>query len=238
MEIVKDDIFDGIYKDVKFHIEEVCLINSRSKQSFNDVFKGIIIIMPSNKTFQTQTIISSKGDGNVYNLQPNAIFSIIVTVVGMVICAILAAKSVQKSLTGEVIEIIIGLIFGLVTLGWLIIDTVRKSKRYQKIKLEDINFDKQFVVSSEDQVEARYLVTTAFMERLQNLQTAFGTKDIKCSFFDNNVMFAISTEKDLFEFADLYTPLPNPNQINQLKQELMSIYDMIDYFKLAEKTGL
>ena len=39
-----------------------------------------------------------------------------------------------------------------------------------KRKLEDIYFNKQFNVYSDDEVETRYLLTTAFMERLSNLK--------------------------------------------------------------------
>ena len=121
---------------------------------------------------------------------------------------------------------------------FLAVVQIKNERRLQKIKLEDLNFDKKFNVYSEDQIEARYHVTTAFMDRLQNLQTAFGTKNIKCSFFNDKVMFAISTSKDLFEIGNLFVQLTDKKQIEKFYAELSSVYNMIDYFKLAEKTGL
>ena len=50
----------------------------------------------------------------------------------------------------------------------MIADYIEKEK-LQDVKLEDISFDKRFNVYTKDQVEARYLTTPTFMERLKNL---------------------------------------------------------------------
>ena len=106
------------------------------------------------------------------------------------------------------------------------------------IKLEDPKFNKRFNVYSSDEVEARYLVTPLFMELLNNLKTAFGSKQLKCSFFNDTFMIAISTKKDLFELGDLSTPCNSPKFVLQFWRELTSIYKMIEYFKLNEKMYL
>lgn len=51
-------------------------------------------------------------------------------------------------------------------------------------------------------------------------------------------MFAISTNKNLFEVRSLFKSLEKPGAVNQFYNELVSIYSMIDYFKLDEKVGL
>ena len=76
------------------------------------------------------------------------------------------------------------------------------------------------------------------MERLNNLRTTFGTKKIKCAFFDGKIVFAISTPKDLFELGDFHRSLLNKKKVKEFYDEIMAIYNMIDYFKLSEKTGL
>ena len=48
-----------------------------------------------------------------------------------------------------------------------------KIKPFQKIVLEDIEFEKRFDTYSTNQVEARYLLTTLFMKRFENLKTPF-----------------------------------------------------------------
>ena len=51
-------------------------------------------------------------------------------------------------------------------------------------------------------------------------------------------MFAISTNKNLFEVGSIWRSLEDPKTLNQLFDELYSIYSMIDYFKLDQKIGL
>lgn len=70
------------------------------------------------------------------------------------------------------------------------------------------------------------------------IKTAFRAKDIKCSFYNNNLMIALSTNKNLFEVGSLFKSIKDKNCIKQFFIELQSVYDMIDYFKLNEKTGL
>ena len=109
----------------------------------------------------------------------------------------------------------------------------------EEVKLEDPVFSKKFNVYSSDQVEARYLVTTAFMERFLNIKTAFDTKHIKCAFFDENrLIISLPTNKNVFEIGETCTSLQNPKSINCLYNELISILKLIEYFKLNEKTGL
>ena len=92
-------------------------------------------------------------------------------------------------------------------------------------------------VYSDDEVETRYLLTTAFMERLSNLKKSLKLKNLKCAFIDNQVVFALSKDKNMFEFVSLFKPL---NQFENISffDELFSILDLIEYFKLNEKTGL
>ena len=93
---------------------------------------------------------------------------------------------------------------------------------------------------SSNQIEGRYLVTTSFMERFKTLHTAFGSNKAKCAFFDDKIMFAISTGKNLFELTGgiFFSLKDNEEQAKIFYEEISAIYDIIDYFKLDEKTGL
>ena len=107
------------------------------------------------------------------------------------------------------------------------------------MQLEDPEFNKKYDAYTQDQVEGRYLITPTFMERFKNLHTSFGTNKAKCAFFDNKIMFALSTKKNLFELAGgIFSSLKNPKQTKIFYEEISAIYDLIDYFKLDEKTGL
>ena len=113
-----------------------------------------------------------------------------------------------------------------------------KSEALSSVKLEDPEFSRKYVAYSSDQVEGRYLITPAFMERFKNIETAFGTHKVKCSFYRDSIMFAISTDKNLFEIGNLYHSLKDPKQMTIFFNELASILVLIDYFKLDEQTRL
>jgi hypothetical protein len=70
--------------------------------------------------------------------------------------------------------------------------------RGELIKLEDPEFEKLFVVYGEDQVEARYVLSTSLMERIVNFRRKTGRK-VYLSFADTLVYVAVSYRKALFE---------------------------------------
>ena len=51
-------------------------------------------------------------------------------------------------------------------------------------------------------------------------------------------MVLISTDKDLFETGTLFQSLNDPEFIVDFYDEAATVFGMIDYFKLDEKTGL
>ena len=104
--------------------------------------------------------------------------------------------------------------------------------------LEDVQFEKKFDVFTTDEVEARYLITTAFMDRLNNLKMAFNIDKISCAFYNQNLLIGLHTNKDLFKFASIGKSLYDYSEFSKLFKEIMSIYEMIDYFKFGEKTKI
>ena len=76
------------------------------------------------------------------------------------------------------------------------------------------------------------------MERLNELKLAFGTRNIKCSFFDNTIMIAIQTNRDLFELGSLYKTCPTNKDIKRFYHEMLAIQKLITHLKLTNKTGL
>lgn len=70
--------------------------------------------------------------------------------------------------------------------------------REQLVKLEDPEFEKYFCVYSNDQVEARYILSTKLMQRITELKKK-SKKKIRLSFINSKVFIAISIGKNLFE---------------------------------------
>lgn len=70
--------------------------------------------------------------------------------------------------------------------------------RPKLVKLEDIEFEKAFAVYGTDQIEARYILSPALMQRIMGFRNKTGKK-ISMSFIDSNVFIGIPVAKDLFE---------------------------------------
>ena len=114
-----------------------------------------------------------------------------------------------------------------------------KHYNMEEVVLEDVDFNKNFSVYSTDQIEARYLLTTSFMDRLRTISLSFGSKNrAYCSFYDDYFYLAIETNKDLFKLFSLDKPMNDLEQYKNLLTEITSILQLVDLFKLDKKLGL
>lgn len=241
-----DDAFDGTYKGVNFSVVEThlyILTEGRHKMYWK-VFKGAIIKFDSNKTIRNKTIITTKGDINTKNNDPMYWILLAIVLIPTLYITIFDPGFAYsnydpvyffKSLMSS--PLIAPLIF-LILIGIISKFFNQNSEKLNSIKLEDPEFNKCYNMYSSDEIEGRYLVTTAFMQRFKNLHTSFGSKKAKCSFCSGTIIFSIPTNKNLFEIGSFFLPLTNQQQINTFLEEISAIYDLIDYFKLDEKTGL
>ena len=224
-----DDEFEGSYKDVKFKISETKMFdiqNSSKNRTTICAFRGVVISFDCNKKIKNRTIVATKGDLTKKN---QALVATLVAIPIVINFFIIGGYSHLK------------LILALITLAVVFIIAKMSESNEEplnKVLLEDPEFTKRFDIYSSDQIEARYLVTTSFMQRFYDLNTAFGAKNAKCSFYNDKLMIAINTKKNLFEVCNLYKSMLDPSSIDNFYNELDSIYQMIDYFKLDEKTGL
>lgn len=226
-----DDLFNGTYNGVDFRLVETALYhrsNSGKKQSVTKVFKGVIAMFTSNKNFSGMTMIATKGD-TTGKLIPPWIFALFMT--PLIISASMAVITEPLNLASYIAVFIV--ILSIVAYCYS-----KKQENLDIVKLEDTELNKHFNVYSTDQVESRYLLTPSFITRFKKLKTAFGTEKIKCAFFNNKIVFAISAKEDFFEVGDLYTSMNDPKAIFKLYNEITAIEDMIDHFKLDEKIGL
>ncbi len=112
--------------------------------------------------------------------------------------------------------------------------------KHQKVLLEDNVFNDKFVVFSEDQIEARYLLTPSFMSRLLKYKTSHKSKWLSVVFNNDispvsNVFLDIGINKDFFEVND--DPLSAKTYWNIL-QEIKEILEIIDALKLDQDIGL
>ena len=108
----------------------------------------------------------------------------------------------------------------------------------QRVKLEDIRFEELFEVYSSDQIEARYLLTAAFMERMLKLSELYGGKSIQFSFKDNQLLLAIPTKKDMFEACSFFRSNVNKKKIDKVFEQFYTVFSVVDILKLNQRTGM
>lgn len=233
-----DDAFLGSYKDVDFSVTETYLwymSGSGRNKIIYSIFRGVIVNFASNKNIKNKTIIATKGDFNIKG-RDWAFFIALLMICPYAIIKVLYGEPFT---TEDIIMIsFTAILIICISIFYLKSNHTKNKEKLNEIKLEDPEFNKRYKAYSSDEVEGRYLITTAFMERFKNLQTAFGAKNAKCSFYGDYIMFAISTRKNLFEIGNLFTPLTDLKHMKIFFNELSSILALIDYFKLDEKIGL
>ena len=233
-----DDGFIGEYKGVPFEISETSMehvTGSGKNRRVEQVFKGVVVKYKFNRLIGSQTIVATKGDHKIRGGWSISCWSIIVYLT----CEII----MNACKNGFSLEWIIMWLFGigivtliyLAPIGW---SKINGAVNMSEVKLEDPEFSKKYKVYSYDQVEARYLITPAFMDRFKNIETCFGTHNVKCSFYGDCFMIAISTNKNLFEIGNLFKSLEDPKQLENFFNELTSIFMLVDYFKLDESPVL
>ena len=109
--------------------------------------------------------------------------------------------------------------------------------KYEQIILEDESFNRKYLVFSNNQVESRYLLTTAFIERFKEINVAFDSVSQRAEFKGDKLYILIKTKKDLFNFGSLSKETSLEN-FEQSFEELYSIIKLSDHFKLDQKIGL
>ncbi|MFD0916646.1 DUF3137 domain-containing protein [Pseudahrensia aquimaris] len=108
----------------------------------------------------------------------------------------------------------------------------------ERVELEDPVFEKEFEVLSDDQVEARYLLSSTFMERLLKLQHHYGGTSLEASFYNNKLLLMIPCAHNHFEVASVWEEKNFVEETRTIVQEMRGIFDIIDILKLNERTGL
>jgi len=108
------------------------------------------------------------------------------------------------------------------------------SASFKRVKLEDPNFEKEFDVYSDNQIEARYLLTPSFMERLVKLNSL---KSLRCCFIEDKLFIALNQQEDfLLKFS--ITEVIDHDRVKKILTEIQIFFDIIDALKLDINIGL
>lgn len=116
--------------------------------------------------------------------------------------------------------------------GWL--NIITKYQNLQRVGLESPEFEKKFEVYSDNQIEARYILTPVMLEYMEKLQDTFSK--IEFSFFRQHVLIKIETKKNTFECSNFFRSVINKKRIAQNFDELYLLFSIITTLRLNQKS--
>lgn len=102
--------------------------------------------------------------------------------------------------------------------------------RGELVKLEDLDFEKEFAVYGDDQIEARYILTHSLMKRIVDFKKK-SDKELYFSFIGSKVYVAIPYPKELFE-PKLFTTLLDFEPIKEYYNDLMLAVGIVEELNL------
>lgn len=114
--------------------------------------------------------------------------------------------------------------------------TGKEFKGLARVELEDPEFEKMFQVFSSDQVEARFVLTTAFMERLLNLaklRSPNGVPKVQCVFEHNTLVISVPCTQNLFEPGSISKSALQVDDLHSFLSQMHEVFELVDLLKLT-----
>ena len=220
-----DDTFQGSHKGTKFQLGEqrvTTYVQTKNGRREVTMFKGIFLLFELGKKFNGQTVVNDKkGQGLTYFLSflGGALFLWLVV---MNIKAFFADGFVNWNFLIWAIVVVETFLYGFF------------KNKYKKVYLEDVVFAKNWKVKATDQVEARYVLTPALMERMLKIKKMFYGNSIHFAFFNNKVLIAVGTNKDMFETTSLFASAFEYRRVREVIVQFYNIFAVIDEMKQKE----
>ena len=107
------------------------------------------------------------------------------------------------------------------------------SSRGELVKMDNIEFEKEFVIYSDDQIEARYILSHALMQRILEYKKLVG-RNIYISFTKSKIYVAIGFSTKLFE-PKIYKKITNFEEVSFYFKVISMTVDIIKYLNLDKK---
>ena len=108
-----------------------------------------------------------------------------------------------------------------------LLSNVFASTRDDRVRLEDPEFERVFDVFSDDQVEARYILQPAFMQRLLDLDRHLGSGNLALAFKEQEVWIALVQKGDSFQLGGLMKGY-NRQSVAEFFKGLADLFHLIE----------
>lgn len=102
--------------------------------------------------------------------------------------------------------------------------------KYNKVDMEDIEFNKEFRVYAQNELDAFYVLTPNTMEKIKELKRKTKGRLLLC-FIDNRLHVGLHNNKDLFE-ANIFKKINIDEENNKTLNEMKIITEFVDTLDL------
>lgn len=106
-------------------------------------------------------------------------------------------------------------------------------KGFNRVGLESPEFEKAYEVFSDNQIEARYILTATMLEYMLLLKQSF--PNISYSFFDNQVLINIEIKENFFECSSFFRSIINQKRIDKIFTQFYQLFAIIKTLQLNQK---
>jgi len=99
---------------------------------------------------------------------------------------------------------------------------------WQPLVTESIKFNDRYFCFTNDQIKARTILTPRFMDHIRDVEKIYKAP-VNILFYDDQLILAIKTNKDMFEFS---TTAQDLRSYEKFYNEIAVLYQFQDFFKL------
>ena len=232
-----DDAFSGTYKNADLKVSEHSLRIHGSKGDIV-IFNGVFILLKFNKSFKSKTVLLSKWRrlGFLFNNK----------IIWMVLLPPIIA-SFSMAFKFRDFNVFAGVFLGLLSafiplFAFLLLMAIiyriyryfRPKKATKKVLLEGIPFLRRWNVYTDNQVEARYILTPVLMEKMLKIKKLFHGNFIDFSFCGHNLLIAVHTNKNLFETTSFFRSALRYRKVKEVVNQLYSIFSVVDILDIED----
>lgn len=215
---IVDDSFCGNYNGIEYRVSEY--------------YSALAFLFELNKEVKAKTIVWLKNfSQRTRAFRDYLFFAILWTLPPLLILFILLKYGILIEYFSEFI--LFALFF--ITLVFVLFKNANShnlNKNREKIVLEDVVLNKILNIQSEDQIEARCLLTPAFVDKFISIKDKYKAKNIQCSFYDNKLIILLTKHKNAFECGNVWKLLLDDNIIEKVYCEITAIQELIDILRL------
>ena len=113
----------------------------------------------------------------------------------------------------------------------------RSFSGYDIITVNDKRFDKVYQVTTNDKVDAKFLVNTAFREKMSSAQKKLNAYWCEASFKDNEILLVFQRFRPLIHITPLWKPVTTKN-LRENIEELEALTQIVDALKSNQQLKL